>query len=212
MHFSWEKKKWIKCPPAVDLNSHFYLQTTPHFPPRKKKAQSSSGHVLHLKGWKRWASSDSVQIGTLSVNKDLHLLLLPNKGVWFATNSVGHQRVKYNTKNYLKSLIWALTLLGYCSHKTATGNQASEFFAWRINVWLRQREFPRFLLKQAIFYVECENETNQLWHTIYVWGETFYSKERHIRKMLQFQLNEFFSVFLNPFFSIKIFLQVALGI
>lgn len=100
------------------LELTFLSSNYPSFSPLGKKAQSSSGHVLHFKVWKRWASSDSLRIGSLSENKDLHLLLPLHKGVWFAANSVGHQRVKHNMKNYLKSLSWAPTLLGYCSHKT----------------------------------------------------------------------------------------------
>lgn len=125
--------------------------------------------------WKsenRWAaSSDSVQIGSLSENKDLHLLLALNKGVWFATSSVGHQRVKYNAKSYLKSLIWALTLLGYSSHKTQTQEVTLQSCsACRIGVLLRQREFPRLRLKQTFYYVECENETKQFWQYLCLRG------------------------------------------
>lgn len=98
-------------------------------------------------------------------------------------NAVGYQRVKYNMKNYLKSLIWALTLLGCSSHKTQPQEiRLQSCSACRISVLLRQREFPRFQLKQTFYYVECENETNQLWQYLRLRGNC--QLERRIRKTL----------------------------
>lgn len=138
------KNEWTECPPAVDLSSHFYFQTTSHLAPRKGGSEFLRS-CYTLESLKKVSSLWlCANIGSLLENKDLHLLLSPKKRICFDANSAGHQGVKYNRKNCLKNLIWAPALLDCNSHKTQSHRKAGFRAVLLAGLVFKSDSFPDF--------------------------------------------------------------------
>lgn len=123
--FSLWKRNVDETTTCRSLELTFFVFKLPLTLPPERKALSSSGHLLHLKVWQRWAPSDYVRIRSLSKTRTYCCFWRKEFGLMLclldAKESNTTEKMVWRVWSELPPY-WALTV---AQHK-ATGKQASE--------------------------------------------------------------------------------------